>query len=252
MENEQRQSQENREIDTEKNFLKTFEENFKHYSYEKKKRTILLMLAISFIFGFIVKGCTSVSRKTYSELLTENQKIQQTLDDTKKEYDNYKTKMHPYELQQSSDAKVSKEKARVEAEEKATEEKATPTPVPTTTPTPRPQSTTKPTSSSTTSTSSGVMPKDYKPTGDEPTWVEVISYCEMQLPDVIGYDADISLYESDTKIIRTGLRYKIETKSLKLKSDKSYHKAIFIIQFDDDSYETYRIPTAEIDGVKFR
>ena len=72
------------------------------------------------------------------------------------------------------------------------------------------------------------------------------------MPKVIGYDASISLDENDTKIVRTGLRYKIETDSLKIKADKSYHKAIFIIEFENENYENYRVDTAEVDGIKIK
>lgn len=112
--------------------------------------------------------------------------------------------------------------------------------------------TTNKTSTAGTSSATGIMPKNYNPTGKEPNWIEIISYCEVQMPKVIGYDASISLDENDTKIVRTGLRYKIETDSLKIKADKSYHKAIFIIEFENENYENYRVDTAEVDGIKIK
>ena len=110
------------------------------------------------------------------------------------------------------------------------------------------------TSSSSSASNSGTkkITKDYKPIGSEPDWIEIVSYCEVQLPKIIGYEASISLYENDTTIIKTGLRYKIETDKLRIKPNNSYHKALFIIEFKDTTYNDFRIDTAEVDGVKFR
>ncbi len=104
----------------------------------------------------------------------------------------------------------------------------------------------------TTATNSGEMPKNYKPVGNEPNWLEITAYCQTLMPDVIGYEADISTDENYTKIIRTNLRYKVETSRLKIKPEGSYHKAIFIIEFENENYERYKMTTAEVDGVKFK
>lgn len=98
----------------------------------------------------------------------------------------------------------------------------------------------------------GKMEKDYKPKGNEPDWIDILSYCEVKLPELIGYDASISSDENYTTIIRTDLRYKLETTRLKLKKDGSYHRATIIIEFEDDSYEYYRVSDFVLNGVTIR
>lgn len=234
-------------------YLQTVKErkplNLNEWFNEHKTNIILASILAAFILGIIFRSIISPERNKNKNLMAQNQQLvseNQQLASEKgqisNEYQDYKNKMQPYETQQQTDAKAAEEKksveeqAKKEANEKADREAETAKANAT-------QNYSQP--------SSMVITKDYKPTGKEPNWIELVSYCEVQLPKVIGYDASISLAEEDTHIVKTGHRYKIETDLLKLKSDKSYHKAIFILEFDD-SYENYHIDTAEVDNIKLK
>lgn len=222
---------------------------FLNFCIENKKGIVVCCFVIVFFLGFSFKSCTGIKVAEYATLQEEKDKLNE-------EYLAYKEKMKPYEKQQEEDAKAAAEEVRkksaeeqakkLEAEKAAQAEAAK-----------KQQAEAARTSANTTTTqnnseqSSMVITKDYKPTGNEPDWIALISYCEVQMPKVIGYDASISLKDEDTRIVKTGHRYKIETDLLKLKADKSYHKAVFILEFDD-GYENYRVDTAEVDGMKFK
>lgn len=132
----------------------------------------------------------------------------------------------------------------------------TPTSVPTIAPTSTPKSASHQNSGTSTSSYSsiydGKITKSTKLPDGYPGFIEIVSYCEVDMPDLIGYDASISLDESYTNVVKTDLRYKLDTSRLKLKTDGSYHSAVLILEFTDNTYENYHYAAVEIDGVKLK
>lgn len=235
-------------------------ENFKNSIEERPKTYFFVGIAVALLIGFGCGRIGTVSSSQYEDLSTQKNNLQA-------EYASYQAKMHPYEAQLAADTnarqeaekkaaeeKAAQEKAQKEAEEKAAQEKAqkeaeekAKKEAEKTQP---PSSTAANTNTSSTSTVTGKMPKNYTPVGNEPDWIEVLTYCETVMPDFIGSDASIALTEDYTTIIRTNLRYKLETSRLKKKNDGTYHKALIVIEFTDDTYSNYNVVNLEIDGVK--
>ncbi len=208
-----------------------------------KQWQIRAILAACFVAVFFAGfGCGKINMvreetfykvtKSYEDLLGEN--------------NYYKLRMAEYE---KATMPSEQPQAVDPTSQPAVSPKTSPTKVPISTPTPIPAQTKIPPSPNT--QVSGELTKSDKPTDGSPNFIEVLSYCETLLPKVLRYDASISLDENDTTIIRTGKRYKLETTMLKKKSDKTYHSAVFILEFNDD-YSEYRMNTAEVDGVKYR
>ena len=108
------------------------------------------------------------------------------------------------------------------------------------------------TTSSYSSAYDGKITKSTKLPDGYPGFIEIVSYCEVDMPDLIGYDASISLDESYTNVVKTDLRYKLDTSRLKLKADGSYHSAVLILEFTDNTYKNYHYAAVEIDGVKLK
>lgn len=104
----------------------------------------------------------------------------------------------------------------------------------------------------TASTYDGEITKSTKLPSGYPGFIEILSYCEVDIPNLIGYDASISLDENYTSVVKTDLRYKLETSRLKLKTDDSYHSAILILEFTDNTFKTYHYTTVEVDGIKLK
>lgn len=190
---------------------------------------LCVICIIVFGVGYSVGHFGSVSKGTYNNLNSKYKIL-------KERYESYKNKMQPYETQQETDANAAAEKATQKASERSKN-------IPATAPAAK-------NSSDYTSNNDGVITQDYKPKDNEPDWVAILTHCECVMPDFLGYDASISLREEHTTIIKTGLRYKLETSRLKTKNDGSYHKAIIIIEFTDNSYENYTVETLEVDGIK--
>ena len=140
-----------------------------------------------------------------------------------------------------------------EENERQSNLKTTTTSSPTASP-PRATSTYQSSNTTTSGSSSydGKITKSTKLPDGYPGFIEIVSYCEVDMPDLIGYDASISLDESYTSIIKTDLRYKLETSRLKLKTDGSYHSAVFILEFSGYTYKSYHYTTVEVDGIKLK
>lgn len=231
------------------------------YEKTKNQKTIIIiaLIIISFALGFALHYTFGIKTNVYLTLQGNYEKLKTQKDELSAEYQEYKEKMQPYEEQLAVDIKAREEKEKQEAEAKASKEaeensakKKAEAEVAKAKEVSEKETKAKQSPVATSSSSSKVITKDYKPTGNEPNWIAIVSACEVQMPELIGYDANISLDENDTQIIKTGLRYKIETNKLKIKADKSYHKAILIIEFENEKYENFRVSTVEVDRNKIK
>lgn len=239
-----------------KEMLGSLFEKFSELNLCPQVISVLALAIVFFFLGFKFHSTIGIKKSDYDGLAQKNSELSASIDsltqeksEKERQYNEYKIKMHPYEELQAADAKAEADKAAAEAkveqeaaqkaeeERKAAEEKK--------------KAEKSIDSSEQSELYSRRISKNYKPSGNEPDWIELVSYCEVQMPKIIGYDASISLDENDTFIVKTGLRYKIETDKLKIKKLGSYHKAIFIIEFNDNTYDTYKFKTAEVAGKKY-
>ena len=242
---------------------------FNGKSHKTQKRLIITFIIVAYLLGIGSHMLVGVKRSKYKALLADNSilndKIAKSNNSYKAlqdEYNTYKSKMQPYETQQIADVKATEEKkaaeekaAKEEAEriaaEKAAKEAEERSRV---TPSPTISSSNNYDSSTSTKAKSGngqIKRNTNLPSGI-PGFVEIITYCETAFPDFIGYNSDISLFDDYTKVVKTNLRNKLETTRLKIKPAGTYHKALMIIEFTDDTYQNYNVVSVEVDGIKYK
>lgn len=107
-----------------KTYFDMVTDKFKAISPKAKKCVIIGATIVVLILGIFVGCKCNVSHSDYQIALSDVEKAKQETAKVKKEYDEYKSKMKPYEDQQEADAKAAKEKAAAEKAAKEAEEKA--------------------------------------------------------------------------------------------------------------------------------
>jgi len=112
-------------------FLNDTFNKFNNSSDKAKKRIIIVSLVITYLLGIGSHMLVGVKRSAYKSLLSDNAKITNQLkeantnsENIQKEYDDYKSKMQPYEAQQQADVKAAEEKKKAEEEARKAAEEA--------------------------------------------------------------------------------------------------------------------------------